>query len=154
MRNKINNPKIILFAISMIFLLGPYCICQCFYAAGKSHSPDNHMVSTHPSFRSLSKYPHPNLPPLTLLQLYITPTSQGISSFLFLYKTLIIITFMLTVYILSHPSPWQQGSLSTLQMNRFTPLEGVLESVWTTSWDPTVHRFLKSTPVRELSFYV
>ena len=150
--NKINNQKSF-FAISMIFLLEPYCIyTKCFL---------NWKVSLSQIITWLAPIPpsdlYPNITsikstPLILFKIILAPHFQGISVFPSFSKHLLHSCLLSTFSPIPHPHENRDLCSLCRWTNWFTPSSGVLEPVWTTSWDPIVHRFLKSAPVRDFVF--
>ena len=112
--NKINNQKSF-FAISMIFLLGPYCIyTKCFL---------NWKVSLSQIITWLAPIPPSDLclnitsiksTPLTLFKIILAPHFQGISVFSSFTNTYYYYIHAYCLYSLPSLTPWKKGSLSSL----------------------------------------
>ena len=65
--------------------------------------PDDHMVSTHPSFRSLSKYHLNKIHPMTVFKIILAPHFQGISVFSSFSKHLLHSWILSTFSPIPHP---------------------------------------------------
>ena len=112
--------------------------------------PDDHMVSTHPSFRSLSKYHLNKIHPMTLFKIILAPHFQGISVFSSFSKHLLHSCILSTFSPIPHPMKagifvhFVDELVHSQQWCAGACLDHIMGRNWV--------RFLKSAAVRDFAF--